>query len=239
MYDEVCAEYSAAREILEAACNDAITELVLGDIEEEREKTMIQQLDLCVEHLICALCDLEAHHFGLVRLHLPDQLESSFWVLNEMIEVKDAIRGYSSPSILAMFKIRHKWPDIMGKSLKFPRFPSKLPSPSPRVSPGTLSTIPSSCSPRTCPSMPPTSPQSTSRGAARPGTLSVSSVRPGWRASSPPGTGMGSMPTPTYPRGSFRSSAVPGCKSVARMSPGMGRISSPGMGIRRGSGPSP
>merc|ERR1719318_980646 len=79
MYDAVCAEYTAAREILEAACNDAITELVRSDIEEEKEKTMIQQLDLCVEHLICAFCDLEACHMRLVGLHLPDHLESSFW----------------------------------------------------------------------------------------------------------------------------------------------------------------
>merc|ERR1719318_1892158 len=192
---------------------------------------MIQQLDLCVEDLVCAFCDLEAHHFGLVGLHLPDHLESSFWVLNEMTEeAKDAIRGYSSPSSPSMFKIRHKWPDIIGKSLKFPRFSSKLPTPSPRVS-SASSTTPSSCSPRTCPSMPPTSPQSTPRCAARPGTLSASSVRPAWRASSPPGTGVGSMPTPTYPRGSLRSSAVPGCKSVARMSTGLGRTSSPGTGI--------
>ena len=198
---------------------------------------MIQQLDLCVEHLICAFCDLEACHMRLVGLHLPDHLESSFWVLNEMTEeVKDAIRGYSSPSSLSMFNLRHKWPDIMGKSLKFPRFPSKLPTPSPRES-SASSTTPSSCSPRTCPSMPPTPPQSMSGGAARPGTLSVSSVRPGWRASSPPGTGMGNMPTPTYPRGSFRSPAEPGCK--ARMRSGLGRTSSPGMGIRRGKWPSP
>merc|ERR1719470_35864 len=202
---------------------------------------MIQLLDLRVEDLVCAFCDLEACHIGLVGVHLPDQVESNLWMLNEMAEeVKDAIRGYSSPSSLTMFNLRqamkedqsfyHKWPDIMERSLKFPKFPSKLPSPSPTVSPGTPSTIPSLCSPRTCPSMPPTSPPSTSRGAA--------SARPGWRASAPPSTGMGSMPTTTYSRGSFRSSAVPGCKSVARMCPGSRRTSSPGMGIRRRSGPS-
>ena len=116
-------------------------------------------------------------------------------------EVKDAIRGYSCPSSLSMFNVRHKWPDIIGKSLKFPRFPTKPPILSPRVSSASSAT-PSSCSPRTCP---PTSPPSTSRGAA--------SVRPGWRASAPPGTGMGSMATPTHSHGSFRSPAVPGHKA--------------------------
>jgi len=107
----------------------AITELMRGDIEEERKKTMIQQLDLYVEHLICAFCDLESCHMGLVGLHLLDQVETNLSMLNEMAE-EDAIRGYNSPSSLTMFNLRqamnedqsshHKWPDEMGRSLKFP-----------------------------------------------------------------------------------------------------------------------
>lgn len=208
-YDAASAEYIAAREILQAACNKAVTELMHGDFEEERKKMMIQQLDLYVEHLICAFCDKDACHIGLVGHHLPDHVESNLLALNEMTEeVKDAIRGYSSTSsptrvIQRQVMIRddssfHKWPDIKGKSLKFPRFPSKLPIPSPEASPGTSSTSFSPSSPRTCPScasMPPTSPPGTSRCAAVPGVLSSSS-RPGWRTSSP-SAGRESVPPPS------------------------------------------
>ena len=47
-YDSVSVEYVAARESLNLACVKANTELKHSNIEEERKKIMIQQLDLLV-----------------------------------------------------------------------------------------------------------------------------------------------------------------------------------------------